>query len=142
MTTSKALEALRALQDIGALEPGLIGMGAEIEAAQKLARKTLAELEAEMAQAKPAGEAELMPGTQGFTMAVFAASDVPAGTKLYTSPQLQDSAEALFLLHSGLIDDGGEQGEWEPEAWSQKRVDDFCRLHPGQTIELYPKVKK
>lgn len=33
------------------------------------------------------GEAGTMPGTSGFTMAVFNASDVPVGTKLYTEPQ-------------------------------------------------------
>lgn len=33
------------------------------------------------------GEAGSMPGTDGFTMACFRASDVPAGTKLYTHPQ-------------------------------------------------------
>lgn len=31
----------------------------------------------------PAGVAEAMPGTSGFTMAVFRAEDVPVGTKLY-----------------------------------------------------------
>ena len=33
------------------------------------------------------GEAGSMPGTDGFTMVCFRASDVPVGTKLYTRPQ-------------------------------------------------------
>lgn len=36
---------------------------------------------------EPVGEAAFMPGTTGFTMACFLASDVPVGTKLYTQPQ-------------------------------------------------------
>lgn len=36
---------------------------------------------------EPVGEAGSMPGTDGFTMACFRASDVPVGTKLYTHPQ-------------------------------------------------------
>lgn len=32
----------------------------------------------------PVGQASPMPGTEGFTMACFKASDVPAGTNLYT----------------------------------------------------------
>ncbi|HIE4193259.1 MULTISPECIES: hypothetical protein [Burkholderia] len=35
------------------------------------------------------GEAGAMPGTDGFTMAVFRASDVPLRTKLYTAPPAQ-----------------------------------------------------
>lgn len=44
----------------------------------------------------------------------------------------------LFLLHTGQIGSDGEQDEWETEADSGQRVDDFCRKHPGQTIELFP----
>lgn len=46
--------------------------------------------------------------------------------------------EPLFILHCGQIDSSGEQDEWEAEANGQQRVDDFCRLHPGQKIKLYP----
>lgn len=38
-------------------------------------------------KADAVGEASAMPGTSGFTMACFKASDVPVGTKLYTTPQ-------------------------------------------------------
>ena len=38
-----------------------------------------------MAQVEPVGVAGAMPGTFGFTMASFLASEVPIGTKLYTS---------------------------------------------------------
>jgi hypothetical protein len=37
-------------------------------------------------RAEPAGVAVGMPGAFGFTMAVFKASDVPAGTELYAAP--------------------------------------------------------
>lgn len=37
---------------------------------------------------EPVGEAGSMPGTDGFTMACFKASDVPIGTKLYTADQV------------------------------------------------------
>jgi hypothetical protein len=38
------------------------------------------------AQGEAVGEAGSMPGTDGFTMAVFRAADVPIGTKVYTAP--------------------------------------------------------
>lgn len=47
-------------------------------------------------------------------------------------------AEPLFLLHTGQIDGGGEQDEWETEANSWTAVEEFCRQHPGKTIGLYP----
>ena len=37
---------------------------------------------------EPVGEVGSMPGTDGFTMACFKASDVPIGTKLYTAEVL------------------------------------------------------
>ncbi len=46
--------------------------------------------------------------------------------------------EPLFLLHTGAVGSDGEQDEWETEADSGRRVDAFCRKHPGQTIGLYP----
>lgn len=144
--STKAIEALRRIKSFvcGDAVPNWRGEDKVFMSRVHIANEcdaAIAELEAEQAQAKPAGEATLMPGTQGFTMAVFAAADVPPGTKLYTSPQLQDSAEPLFLLHSGLIDDGGEQGEWEYETPSYQRVEDFCRRRPGKIVGLYPKVK-
>jgi hypothetical protein len=36
--------------------------------------------------AEPVGETSYMPGTDGFTMACFKASEVPVGTKLYIAP--------------------------------------------------------
>lgn len=55
--------------------------------------------------------------------------------------QPKHTDEPLFLLHCGQIDSGGEQGDWDIEADSGKRVDEFCRLHPGQTINLHPHVQ-
>lgn len=54
------------------------------------------------------------------------------------SAQPADGGEPLFILHCGQIDSSGEQDEWETEANGQQRVDDFCRLHPGKKIKLYP----
>lgn len=51
--------------------------------------------------------------------------------------QPAEGGEPLFVLHCGQIDSSGEQDEWETEANGQQRVDDFCRLHPGQKIRLY-----
>lgn len=42
---------------------------------------------------KLVGEAGSMPGTGGFTMAVFKASEVPIGTKLYTLLDAADEAD-------------------------------------------------
>lgn len=50
----------------------------------------------------------------------------------------QPAQEPLFLLHTGQIDSGGEQDEWETEADSYKRVEEFCRQHPSKTIGLFP----
>ncbi|MDX0572130.1 hypothetical protein GOD68_18040 [Sinorhizobium medicae] len=45
------------------------------------------------------GEAGEMPGSNGgFTMAVFKASDVPLGTKLYTRPADTDAAQSVEVL--------------------------------------------
>lgn len=52
--------------------------------------------------------------------------------------QPAEGGEPLFILHCGQIDSSGEQDEWETEANGQQRVDDFCRLHPGKKIKLYP----
>jgi hypothetical protein len=40
-----------------------------------------------------AGQASLMPGARGFTMAVFRADEVPAGTKVYTHPAPADTGQ-------------------------------------------------
>ena len=50
------------------------------------------------AQQEPVGEAGTMPGTSGFTMACFKASDVSLGTKLYTSPQPAQQQHPAGLL--------------------------------------------
>lgn len=67
----------------------------------------------------------------------------PTITPLYTAPPAQSAAtvqqgEPLFLLHTGQIDSDGEQDDWDIEADSGKRVAEFCRTNPGQTIGLYP----
>jgi chromosome segregation ATPase len=55
--------------------------------------KRIAALEAQIAtvapavDAQPVGVAGTMPGTDGFTMAAFKASEVPVGTPLYASAQ-------------------------------------------------------
>ena len=49
----------------------------------------------------------------------------------------QRCGEPLYLLHCGKIDGDGEQDEWDVEADSWKRVEDFCQHHPGETVSLY-----
>lgn len=49
---------------------------------------------ASQALADPVAEAGSMPGTGGFTMAVFKASDVPVGTKVYIVPPAPAEAQA------------------------------------------------
>ena len=79
-----------------------------------------------------------------------AASDTPAETHpqyvagwkagyKHGAWQAQPSAsgEPLFLLHCGQIDSGGEQDDWETEADSGQRVDEFARQYPGKTVPLY-----
>ena len=51
------------------------------------AKSLRAALEQPQVEQETVGEAGSMPGTDGFTMACFRASDVPVGTKLYTRPQ-------------------------------------------------------
>jgi hypothetical protein len=47
------------------------------------------------------GQAGAMPGTDGFTMACFKASDVPIGTPLYTAP-------------TAALENGGGRDAWQP----------------------------
>ena len=51
---------------------------------------------------EPVGEAGSMPGTDGFTMACFRASDVPVGTKLYTRPHHRQPLNDDEILHTGI----------------------------------------
>lgn len=90
--STKAIEALRALQEIGALEPGLIGIGPEIDAAVKLAREALAALEAEQAQGEAVGEVVEME--DGCRIAVWRDGTPEPGTKLYTHPSPSDARDA------------------------------------------------
>lgn len=50
----------------------------------------------------------------------------------------EQSQEPLFLLHCGKLYDDGEQQDWDIEADSGRRVDEFCKQHPGKTVKLYP----
>lgn len=52
-----------------------------------LAMETLRAVLEQKAEQDPVGIAANMPGTQGFTMACFTASNVPVGSNLYTRPQ-------------------------------------------------------
>lgn len=51
--------------------------------------------------------------------------------------QPAEAQEPLFLLHTGQVDDSGEQGEWETESNSADRVEQFCLENPGKIIGLY-----
>ena len=65
------------------------------EAMQKIIDEALREA---LAEQEPVGEAGTMPGTSGFTMACFKASEVSLGTKLYTSPQPAQQQQPAGLL--------------------------------------------
>lgn len=45
-------------------------------------------------------------------------------------------SQPLFILHTGAFF-GNEQDEWEVEAISQERVDDYCRERSSQHDPLY-----
>ncbi|HGL4258443.1 TPA: hypothetical protein ACKE3D_002123 [Burkholderia dolosa] len=97
--TSAELEAhMRRLQAMpGWHDPLADRLWQEVQ--QQAARIT--ELEAQIAtvapavDAQPVGVAGTMPGTDGFTMAAFKASEVPVGTPLYTSAQSEGLRKAL-----------------------------------------------
>jgi hypothetical protein len=44
----------------------------------------------------------------------------------------------LFLLYTGDVLSGGEQGHFECEADSQTRLDTYCKENPGRTVPLVP----
>ena len=48
-----------------------------------------------------------------------------------------EKQEPLFLLYTGEIDGSGEQDDWDIEADSGKRVDEFCADNPSQTVPLF-----
>ena len=50
-----------------------------------------------------------------------------------------DLPDALFLLHCGEIDSGGEPDDWECDVDSQQAVDAFAAMHHGKTVGLYPR---
>jgi hypothetical protein len=49
------------------------------------------------------GTVSAMPGTSGFTMAVFRANDVPVGTPLYASPVVPVGREEIANLAESII---------------------------------------
>lgn len=55
----------------------------------------------------------------------------------HREPAAPTVVEPLFLLHTGQIDSSGEQDDWDCEADSGQRVENFCRQHPGMTIKLF-----
>lgn len=78
------------------------------------------------AGAEPVGEAGSMPGTSGFSMAVFKASDVPVGTNLYTHPQP--------VVPDDIAKDA-ERYRWLRDNWTTMRARswaDQLELLPGE----------
>lgn len=98
----------------------------EPEESERVARAgyVVTPLTAQLAECKgeAVGVAGSMPGTDGFTMAAFKASDVPIGTKIYTAPQAECAPRAIPS-----VCDGKEQDEFE--AWAQKEKYDMSQ-HP------------
>lgn len=83
---------------------------------RRLIREDRARRAAPVAQ-EPVGEAGTMPGTSGFTTAVFRASDVPVGTKLYAAPvaaqaqpQQSENQEALADTQRAIIEAAERRG--------------------------------
>jgi hypothetical protein len=75
------------------------------------------------------GQAGAMPGTDGFTMACFKASDVPIGTRLYTAP--------TAALEKG---DGRDAERWRYQALDAqaklgRAVNILSRIHSFMTPE-------
>ena len=78
-----------------------------------------AALEQPQVEQETVGEAGSMPGTDGFTMACFRASDVPVGTKLYTRPQpRQPLTDAQINDHRLALPYDGED---LPDPWDFKQ---------------------
>lgn len=80
-------------------------------------------------------------GHSGYGLYVSLAEYGDEGSSLLTAlaaPPAPARQEPLFLLHTGQIDSGGEQDEWDIEANSWVSVEEFCLAHPGQTIGLHP----
>lgn len=109
-------------------------------------------------EAVAVGEAAVMPGTSGFTMACFKATDVPLGTKLYTHPATSSqSGEVLrdvaWELHQAgfpenespevrLVFSSRMADEYIEEGWklarvlkSDKRTESFARGY-DQAVEF------
>jgi hypothetical protein len=73
-------------------------------------------------KAEPVGEAEYMPGTTGFTMCCFKASDIPVGTKLYAGqPPAQEPTinQQLLSVAREMLDARGRV--IEPETMARWR---------------------
>lgn len=80
------------------------------EAEQVLIAKADAECPAQQPSAEPMAIAEPMPGSSGFTIAVFKAVDVPVGTKVFITPpaparQANEWQEAERIRDLPLVDE-------------------------------------
>jgi hypothetical protein len=96
-----ALEILQKIIDVADAEPECVteAMWKRIADAKAVLKGNA--VQAEQAQAEPIGEVGTMPGTDGFTMACFKASEVPVGTKLYlATPALPAQAEQVEAVRA------------------------------------------
>lgn len=84
MTDNTNIEAIDFLaQEIRRVDGNhTLGAGALAEALMPFIRR------AALSNAEPIGEVDVMPGTEGFTMACFLANEVPIGTKLFLHPSV------------------------------------------------------
>jgi len=86
--------------------------------------------------AEPVGESGTMPGTDGFTMACFKATDVPIGTKLYASPQaVAPTGEIAGLVEVEKIDCVTYERGWQEPAdpiW-RIQINGVCADFPTET---------
>lgn len=59
-----------------------------------------------------------------------------AAAKLTAAIEAAKKVEPLFFLYCGDLE-GNEQGDWEVEADSQKRIDEITAKNPGRALPLF-----
>jgi len=84
--------------------------------------------DAQVRRHEAVGEAGCMPGTEGFTMACFRATDVPVGTKLYTAPASQPDSKVKQA--DSLVNDIGGENTRDATKTVDAIIRDVCELDP------------
>lgn len=126
--TCIACEAPAERMALEAFIESLPAMG-EQEQAWRIHQRALAMAPKQEAQ-EPVAEVSAMPGTSGFTMAVFKADDMPIGSKVYAATAAANGAQYLTRVADFLADAvGGYSGglaDRIEEVIKQLRLDAGC----------------